>query len=68
MTTKIHGQLEIDYDRGVIYFHADDGVAISQFGAVSILRICGLYPMLPGAIDITIRATEPSIIGYSKPN
>ena len=40
MTTKIKGQLEIDHERGVIYFHADTT-------GHTVLRICHL-PVIPG--------------------
>ncbi len=38
-TTKIDGQLEIDHDRGVIYFHSNLGHTV--------LRICNLPTPIP---------------------
>jgi hypothetical protein len=48
----ISGQLEIDHDRGVIYFHANNP---SLAGAVTMLRICQLPTPIPKrkALDIT---------------
>jgi hypothetical protein len=49
MTQKFKGQLEIDADRGVIYFHGMNGRTI--------LRICSLPKPIPhiydGMLDIT---------------
>lgn len=39
MTKKIDGQLEIDSDRGVIYFHSKEGYTA--------LRICSLPKPIP---------------------
>ncbi len=39
MTTKIEGVLEIDHDRGVIYFHSEEGYTA--------LRICRLPTPIP---------------------
>lgn len=39
-TTKIQGELEIDHERGVIYFHNDEGYTT--------LRICQLPKPIPG--------------------
>lgn len=59
MATEYHGVLEVDTDRGVIYFHDSDPDAPS----VTVLRICGLKGLrLPEAtemIDIT------HMVGYS---
>ena len=47
-TAQIKGTLEIDYNRGVIYFHNNQGVTV--------LRICSLpKPIPPGMLmfDIT---------------
>lgn len=46
MTTELRGTLEIDHDRGVIYFHADpadDGRPV----APTVLRICSLPRPIP---------------------
>ena len=49
MTTTFDGQLEVDVQRGVIYFH--DG----KTGA-TVLRVCGLkIPPTFAAIDLTQR-------------
>ena len=39
MTVKIKGELEIDQERGVIYFHSDQGWTV--------LRICRLPKPMP---------------------
>lgn len=48
---KFGGQLEVDYNRGVIYFHGTMGMTL--------LRICGLptpiiNPAIVGMLDITV--------------
>ncbi len=55
MTTKIKGELEIDHERGVIYFHTSDKKAITEFdGNITILRICSLPNPIPKRhLDIT---------------
>jgi len=57
MTTLIEGQLQIDHERGVIYFHADIE-AMQNGSAPTALRICGLgrvtYPFSDRQIDLTI--------------
>lgn len=64
-TTRIRGKLEIDHDRGVLYFHADTGW--------SALRICQLpAPIMvphPGEpIDLVFAGTAnyklPEIAGF----
>ena len=51
MTTTIKGELEIDSDRGVIYFHAAEG----KFLGTTVLRICSLPKPIPAdkELDIT---------------
>jgi len=54
VTTRILGELEIDHDRGVLYFHTSDPEIASKYGSVTILRICRLpSPIPPRALDIT---------------
>lgn len=54
MTVKIQGELEIDQDRGVIYFHTEDEEITLKYGSVTILRICRLPKPIPeSALDIT---------------
>ena len=54
MTIRITGELEIDKDRGVIYFHTDNKRVAMDYGSVSILRICRLPTPIPEqAMDIT---------------
>lgn len=50
----ILGLLEIDYFRGVIYFHAHDKEFIERFGGETVLRIQGLAIQHPleGMIDL----------------
>lgn len=60
MTTKINGQLEIDHERGVIYFHTTEERVLEQLNTVTILRICQLPKPIPKnrAIDITYEWTD----------
>jgi len=52
--TLIEGQLEVDHDRGVIYFHCSDEKQAGEFG-VTPLRICGLPKPIPKAqLDVTL--------------
>lgn len=44
--TKIDGQLEIDHERGVIYFHPHNTAFAEVFGGLTALRIQGL-PSIP---------------------
>lgn len=48
---EIRGVLEIDYRRGVIYFHPEEG----QFKGNTLLRICSLPKPIPAyeQLDIT---------------
>lgn len=53
-TTKIEGQLEIDHERGVIYFHS------SKTGS-TVLRICRLPKPIPvddSLLDIRIETSD----------
>jgi len=51
--TQLHGILEIDHKRGVIYFHCDELEKVEKFG-VTALRICQLPKPIPErALDIT---------------
>lgn len=52
---EIPGVLEIDHERGVIYFHTDDDKTLETYGTTTILRICGLGKIPQNAIDITLR-------------
>jgi len=52
---EIPGVLEIDHERGVIYFHTADEQALEAFKTTNVLRICGLGKMPVGRIDITLR-------------
>ncbi len=55
MTSTIKGQLEIDHERGVIYFHISDLEAAKEIGAITLLRICSLPVPIPkhGSLNIT---------------
>jgi len=66
-TTRIPGELEIDHERGVIYFHTEDEEISLKYGGVTILRICGLPKLRESAIDITLlknAATRVTNRGY----
>lgn len=60
-TIQIQGQLEIDIERGVIYFHPSEG----PLAGCTLLRISGLpTPIQPeGLIDIN--ASTPGIVAYN---
>lgn len=51
----IAGELEIDAERGVIYFHVASQELVEQFEAVTVLRICRLPAPIPidRPLDIT---------------
>ena len=57
--TVLSGTLEIDHDRGVIYFHADEG-GLLDHGVPTPLRVCNLPRPIPaislinGILDITL--------------
>lgn len=55
--TILTGQLEIDHDRGVIYFHLSDQEEVMDRGVVTALRICSLPRPIPQVkerlLDIT---------------
>ncbi|MFA5767740.1 MAG: hypothetical protein WC919_07530 [Candidatus Paceibacterota bacterium] len=52
---EIPGILEIDHERGVIYFHTADEEALEAYQTTNVLRICGLGKMPVGRVDITLR-------------
>jgi hypothetical protein len=52
---EIPGVLEIDHERGVIYFHTADEKALKIYQTTNVMRICGLGKMPTGRIDITFR-------------
>jgi len=56
--TKLDGQLEIDHDRGVIYFHIGNSVQSAERCVVTALRVCSLPTPIPEihkgrSLDIT---------------
>ena len=59
MTTKIDGQLEIDHDRGVIYFHVNKEYA-ERHKVITLLRVCKIPAPIPKYQHIDL------IIEYSK--
>jgi hypothetical protein len=42
--TQIDGTLEIDHDRGVIWFHANE---VSKYGTITVFRMCKLPRPIP---------------------
>lgn len=46
MRTEIKGTLEIDHDRGVMWFHAD-GSEMEKCGTITVFRICSLPRPIP---------------------
>lgn len=65
LTSIISGELQIDHDRGVIYFHASVE-AQKQNVCPTPLRICGLgalkFPLEDRQVDITIRADRVAVV------
>lgn len=56
---RVKGELEIDTDRGVIYFHTSNKKMVKKFGGVTLLRICGLPRPIPEKeLDITLLRTD----------
>jgi hypothetical protein len=57
MITELKGVLEIDHDRGVIYFSLSDEKDINKRRVVTALRICNLPTPIPQVdsrgLDIT---------------
>jgi len=47
MITKLDGQLEIDHERGVIYFHLSDEKQVKELETLTVLRICRLPKPIP---------------------
>lgn len=54
MNTSIVGVLEIDHERGVIYFHCNDLRIATLYGATTILRIGRLPTPIPENIQLDI--------------
>lgn len=55
MTTEYTGTLEIDHERGVIYFHTNDPEVVEQYRAQTILRIHGIETPIPNDRQIDLR-------------
>ncbi len=56
MNKQFEGILEIDTERGVIYFHQTDKKLIDEMQTITLLRICQLPKPIPEkviSIDIT---------------
>ena len=57
MTTRLKGELEIDHERGVIYFHLTSGRDVGRRLVQTPLRICNLPKPIPliynKSLDIT---------------
>ena len=58
MTSVINGQLEIDHERGVIYFHASDPKFVLENNVVTVLRICSLPKPIPEIKDRMLDITH----------
>ena len=54
--TLVQGWLEVDHDRGVIYFHLSSKEDITKLQAITLLRIQGISRPIPekGLIDIKV--------------
>lgn len=61
-TEKIRGELEIDHNRGVVYFHAATNRVTERFGTATILRICRLPVPIP--MDVALDITHMHGISY----
>jgi hypothetical protein len=59
MSEQIPGILEVDHDRGVIYFHRTD-----ELGAPTLLRICSLRKPIPLETKL-IDVVADSVFGSS---
>lgn len=53
-STHIQGELEVDYNRGVVYFHATDPEFIKTHGTITLVRIQGLD--IPATLPVDLRA------------
>jgi hypothetical protein len=51
MNSKYKGILEVDHERGVIYFHLDDQQDIERLFVIPALRICRLPKPIPTLND-----------------
>lgn len=62
MKTTLQGTLEIDHDRGVVYFHLDEAASVAELGVHTVLRIQGLPRPIPEIkermLDVSIRPTH----------
>lgn len=58
------GTLEIDRERGVIYFHLSSHKEIDKYGMSTMLRICKLKTPIPEGAFIDI--TGPDAVTYEK--
>jgi hypothetical protein len=60
MSIRVKGELEIDAERGVVYFHVSDRGFARRHGVVTLLRVCKLPTPIrvDGLIDVTVRAVE----------
>lgn len=47
MTIRLRGELEIDQQRGVVYFHVKSSMIAEKYKALTILRIQGLPAPIP---------------------
>lgn len=52
----IEGVLEIDYNRGIVYFHVSDKEIAERLGLVTALRLSGLELQFPLEQMIDVRA------------
>lgn len=57
--TKLKGELEIDHERGVIYFHTTDEKYVMAAGIVTPLRICHLPRPIPKERFLDISVGDP---------
>lgn len=58
MKTRLKGELEIDHNRGVIYFHLTDPKEMLSRTVCTALRICSLPKPIPQIQDRTLDITH----------
>ena len=53
MTKKYRGVLEVDEERGVIYFHTDNPTVAGRYGTMTLVRVCRLRKPIQLPVDLT---------------
>lgn len=60
MRTILKGHLEVQHERGVVYFHLETETDVKKHEVVTPLRICGLRPIpeFKDGFQLDIRAEQ----------